>query len=386
MKTIAYVVAGFPVFSETFVGTEIRAMEKLGHDIALFPFYRGKSGQPWDITLASNAIYLNEYRYPPLWKVLPALSTRAVDALKFAVAQKSLSVRSLLYNSIKLAALAEEAGCSHFHAHFASGAAAHAIVAARMTGKTVSFVSHGFDVYQTPRDLALKLGNANFAVAVCSDMVNDLRAISPQATIHEVYCGVESERFKFHSVGEKNGKLIYWGRLTEQKGLDDLLEAIRLLSDGRKVEIDIVGDGESRQELQEMVESYGLQVNVNFLGRKDAEWIIENAGDYLALVAPFKKAKSGANDTGPVVLKEAMAMGLPVVTTSLMGCKDIVVKEVGFMGSPGDPDSLAANIECLLNLSREERDRMGANGRKRLEKHFSSIVQARKLSALIEEL
>ena len=76
---------------------------------------------------------------------------------------------------------------------------------------------------------------------------------------------------------------------------------------------------------------------VHFLGARPREWLLENAPHYFGLVAPFKIAPDGSRDSGPMVVKEAMAMEMPVVATRFMGNKDMITPEIGFLAEPGDP-------------------------------------------------
>jgi hypothetical protein len=140
-------------------------------------------------------LFLSDYSKLCAVKGLPYIDLGLIKALKFAFLQQGLPFKSLIANALKLVYLAKKSNCTHFHAHFAQGAAATAIVAARLCGATVSFVGHGYDIYATPHDLELKLNSVDFAIAVCRDMVNDFKQLAPKADISLVYCGVELDRF-----------------------------------------------------------------------------------------------------------------------------------------------------------------------------------------------
>ena len=118
---------------------------------------------------------------------------------------------------MRIAAIARKAGCDHLHAHFSGGAAAHAIVAARWIGASVSFVCHGHDVYAEPEDLPLKLAAADAVVAVCNDMALDLRALAPEATIATIPCGTDPEAFRPTTRSAPERRLLFIGRLVETK-------------------------------------------------------------------------------------------------------------------------------------------------------------------------
>src|SRR5690349_7386707 len=264
MKSIAYVLGTFPVLSETFVGNEMRAMAARGHGIVPIVLRRpAGTHQTIDATLASRATYLDQIGRAAAPSVLASVPVRAARSsargLEFVRRQQALPSRSLLWNAAKIAAVARRRGCTHLHAHFAEGAAAHALVAARLIGATVSFVGHGYDVYGSPSDLETKLMAADFAVAVCGDMAADMRRLAPCARIETVPCGIDPLRFKPATGDEPdNGRLLFVGRLVEQKGVDDLLTALALLPPDRRPGLDIVGTGPLHIRLEQRVRSLGF--------------------------------------------------------------------------------------------------------------------------------
>lgn len=382
MKAIGYVLADFPVFSETFVGDEIRAVRRLGHKVVpIVMNLRTGNAQAQDRELAREAEVLGGQSTRSALRALARPSASAIAASSFLRRQKRLSARSLLWNALKIADIARRNGCTHLHAHFAGGAAAHAIVAARLAGLSVSFVCHGHDVYAEAEDLGLKLRSADFVVAVCNDMAADLAQLAPEANIITVPCGIEVESLTRRTDAPCNGRLLFVGRLVEQKGLGDLLRAFVQAPAAR---IDIVGDGPLADVYKEQAAQFVLEDRVRFLGARPREWLRENGPSYLGLVAPFKIAPDGSRDTGPLVVKEAMAMGLPVVSTRFMGVKETVTEDTGLLSAPDDPASLAHSIRSLLAMPQASRTRMGEMGRQRVAQLFTQHTQAQALAAAFE--
>lgn len=391
MKRIAYVLGTFPVLSETFVGTEMRAMDGQGHAVVPIVMQRPReAGQDADRDLAGRAIHLDAIPASAgLGATLSAvgglLSPRAVRGLSLVRRQSGLSRRSLLWNAARIAALAHRHGCTHLHAHFAEGAAAHALVAARLIGASVSFVAHGHDVYGFPCDLPVKLEAADFAVAVCADLAADLRTLAPRACVAMIPCGIDPERFQPRPDPEPdNGRLLFVGRLVGQKGVDDLVAALARLPAARRPGLDVVGRGPLDDALRAAVAGLGLGDTVRFLGSRPAGWIAAEGPRYRALVAPFRVGPNGERDTGPLVVKEAMAMGLPVISTRFMGVKETVTGETGRLVDPGDVPALAAAIAAVDALPEDRRREMGRQGRRRVVQHFTAAAQAGHLSALVE--
>lgn len=383
MKTIAYVLSAFPVLSETFIGNEIRAMEKAGHRIVPMAFdLRDGPAQPEDRELAKRVTRISSI---PSLQAL-AMAPLTLRALPFLRDQKMLSWRSLLWHAMKIAAHARANGCSHIHAHFAGGAAAHALAAGRIAGLPVSFTCHGHDVYAEPEDLEAKFRAADSVVAVCADLANDIRSIETSARVVRVACGTDPDRFQPRPADVNgNGRLLFVGRLVPQKGLDDLFAAIALLNGRTGVGIDIVGDGPLRgwaEETAVRLEEAGHSVRM--LGSRNAAWLQEHGPAYMAVCLPFKTAPDGSRDTGPLVVKEAMAMGLPVISTAYMGVKETVTPATGILVRPGSPGELAEAIERMSLKSEAERRAMGMAGRERVRARFTLAEQARALSSMVE--
>ncbi|WP_417347512.1 glycosyltransferase [Ferrimonas sp.] len=381
MKSIAYVIPSFPVLSETFVVNEMTAMAELGHRILpialetcpqvdndLHRHWMRHLVTPWSTdSLSLMSVLVKAPLKPKLWQ--------------FLAKQQGFSMRSLLLLGARIAAQAK--GCDHIHAHFAQHSAAAAIVAARLLGVTVSFVGHGADVYRAPADLELKLRHSDLSIAVCREMremfsphCNGITALVP--------CGIDTRKFGCLQLGKQRKRLLFVGRLVEKKGLDTLLMAMALIGDP-DLELDVVGEGPLKAQWQALARAMGL-TGVRFLGARPQSWLASEGGHYLAMVAPYRVAKDGDRDTGPLICKEAMAMGLPVIASSLMGLKELVSSRTGFRVRPDDPQALKRAIRSLMNLSEGRRLKLGLKGRERVRRHYELRLQARRLSSLVEAL
>lgn len=381
MKSIAYVIPSFPVLSETFVVNEMTAMAELGHrilpialetcpqvDNALHRHWVRRMVTPWNTDWLSVASVLLKAPFRPrLWP--------------FLCRQNGFSMRGLLLLGARIAARAR--GCDHIHAHFAQHSAAAAIVAARLLGITVSFVGHGADVYRTPADLELKLRHSDLSIAVCREM-RDMFSPHSGGITALVPCGIDTMKFGRASPQERRRRLLFVGRLVEKKGLDTLLMALALIGDP-DLELDVVGDGPLKAQWQALASAMGL-TGVHFLGARPQSWLAREGGNYLAMVAPYRVAKDGDRDTGPLICKEAMAMGLPVIASSLMGLKELVSSRTGFRVRPDDPQALKRAIRGLLAMSDARRQKLGLKGRERVRRHYELTLQARRLSSLVEAL
>ena len=386
MKTVGYVLSDFPVLSQSFVGTEMRAMAALGHGVQPLVLRHGNGpAQPEDGPLAARSRHLDDVALPDLLPTMLVALRNLRRWLPFLLAQQVQPRRSLLWAGLRLAALARAADCQHLHAHFAQASTAAAILAGRMAGCGVSFVGHGHDIYAAPEDLSAKLRAADFAVAVCADMAADFRALAADAEVKLIPCGIEAERFRPAEKAARCGRfhILFVGRLVDSKGLDDLLHAMALARSSRPMALTVVGDGPLRAELEALAAHLGIADAVEFAGARPTAWFAERAGEFDVLVAPFRPGRNGTRDTGPIVLKEAMALGLPVIGTRFMGIKEIIDASSGRLVPVGDRAALAAALLEIASMAPEARARMGAAGRERVLAHFTSATQAKSLSAAI---
>lgn len=386
MKRLAYLLADFPVLSETFVGDEIRAMRARGHEIEIIMMRRSTGpAQQADIILADTGTELASLPRKLAFADV-ALLSGVPAALAFVREQTRLPRLSLLHHAVRLARHFKATGTDHVHAHFAGGAAAHAIAAARLAGITCSFVCHGHDVYAEAEDLAVKLAYANRVVAVCNDMSHDLQGICPAAHISTIPCGISVEKFKPQDVGEHTERIIFIGRLVPQKGIADLFTALAQIEPTKRPKLDVVGEGPLEHDLKMQAEKLGLCDSVTFLGRQTSDWFALHGPRYKALIAPFRTAPDGARDSGPMVIKEAMAMGLPVISTRYMGVKEMVTDATGWLAEPGDTTKLAEYISVVSQLEAKARTAIGRAAREHVKSRFTLPQTSGQLSRLIEAL
>lgn len=384
---ICYVLAAFPVLSETFVSNEVRAMRRLGHTIlpvALAP-YDGPC-QPEDEALRDGTVALGTI--PTMRAAADTARNPAgiAAAMRFARTLHALPTKSLLRAAVRVAYTARQAGCTHIHAHYAHVSAATAIAAARIAGLTCSFMAHGYDVYGSPTDLTPKLAAADLVIATCNDMAADFRRMAPGVRTVVLPCGTDPSRFTPAFDQPSNGRLLAIGRLVPQKGYPVLLAALARLAEADRPVIDAVGGGPLEDELRAQAQALGIAPCINFLGRRPSDWIAAEGPRYQGFVAPYVVCDDNDRDTSPVAVKEAMAMGLPVIASYLMGMKEDLDPSCGGHVTPGDAGELAAALHWLATRSPAERRALGEAGRHRALTHFTLSAQAAGITAAIRAL
>lgn len=182
--------------------------------------------------------------------------------------------------------------------------------------------------------------------AISHAVETDIRSrYSLQSTI--VYNGVATQRIaqrKTLLTTPSTFKLIQVGRLVSQiKGQDMLIDAVATLVKSRGIDIDltIVGDGPSREQLIQRAAQARIQARAHFLGNKSRQWIYSHLADYDILVQPSRIEGFG------LTLVEGMAAGIPVIASSTPGLREVL--DDGRRGTTFAAGSTEALTEALLN-------------------------------------
>jgi glycosyltransferase involved in cell wall biosynthesis len=274
-----------------------------------------------------------------------------------------------------------ERGDEHLHAHFAAGAALDAMRLAALTGRPFSVTAHAYDIFLTPRNLREKLERAAAVFTGCDYNVEYLRRTVARANLHKVVMGVDVTAFERTAPLPQGRTVLAIGRLVEKKGFDVLVDALVQLPD---VKLRIVGEGPLRAQLE--ARAAACDGRVELLGsRVPAEVRAElEAADVLAM--PCVVARDGDRDSMPVVVKEAMAMGLLVVASDEVGLPECVLPPWGFLTPPGDADGLAAQLRAALALDPDARRSAGAQARAWVQANTDVDAETARMASVIAGL
>jgi glycosyltransferase involved in cell wall biosynthesis len=167
----------------------------------------------------------------------------------------------------------------------------------------------------------------------------------------------------FHPIHEdmadRSPYLLYVGRLAYRKGLFDIIDAAKLLHEGRAgIRVKVAGEGPLTKKLSRYSDRVGASANVDFLGRVSEDELVELYSGALATVIASRY------ESGPLVLLEALSCGSPVISTPVGIAPDIVADGVcGFMVKVASPGAIAQAAEDL-NRDPERKARMSTNARK----------------------
>ncbi len=212
---------------------------------------------------------------------------------------------------------------------------------------------------------------------------------APKEKVFVQRMGVDPERFSFRkrrSTG-KAVRILTVGRLVEKKGIRYGIEAFaRLADDFPNARYRVIGDGPLREELEDLCTMLGAAKRVEFVGWRTRAEVKKELGEHHLLVAPSVRAADGDMEGIPVVLMEAMATGMPVVSTRHSGIPELVADgESGILVEERDVAGLAEALRRLLE-ERESWGQLGQQGRQIVEKRFSVGQWNRTLVERLEEM
>lgn len=368
---IAYIMKRYPRLSETFILTEIATMEELGAELALFSLLQPEP-PPHHPLVASIRAPLHHLPPDRRAKIralgaahaacaarAPLRYAHALGRLAYSAAQSRapLGVVKQFLRAGFVADRCKRQGIDLIHAHFANAPAAVAWFAATMSGIPYSFTTHAKDLYLTsPRVLRRRIRGAQFVTTCTRYNVEHLRTITPQrdhAKLRLVYHGIDLARFSVRAAArapKPEPLILSVGRLVPKKGFDDLIAACAILRDGGiPFRCEIVGEGPLRDEMEQDIARRGLAGQVHLKGAMTHADLIAfyREADIFAL-AP-RIVADGDRDGIPNVIAEAMAIGVPVVSTAVSGIPELVQNSVtGMLVPPQSPDALAAALRGLL--------------------------------------
>lgn len=373
---------GFPRLSETFVLQELLDLERRGlrlHVVALrrpeeiiqlqatselrAPVEYLLEGTPWSQRAAArtaHAALLLRRRHAYLDALADIL--RAPDFSRPALAGAAVLAHKIL-----------RLGSPPLYVHFIHKPGTYGRFAARLAGVPFALSAHAKDVWITPpEELRAKAREAEAVLTCTQEASAYLRELIGNATpVHRIYHGVDLPRTAPADKKLNAPVVLAIGRLVEKKGLETLIRAAALLQlRGIDFKVRIGGEGPEWARLQRLAHELGVAERVAFLGPLMEDEVVNEYGRASIFALPCRVLPNGDRDGVPNVIVEAMANGLPVVSTTLSSVREAVVDgECGLLVQPGDSRGLADALERLLT-ARELRARLGQGARRRVQDRF----------------
>lgn len=391
---IAYVLKMYPRFSETFIVSEILAREAAGDRIEIFSL-RPPNDPRFHPELARVQAPVTYIERAPktieVWECFRAAEAAGLTAaLALNFAALAAAEPDDAVQAINLAAALQHRNIRHMHVHFASAATSVARLASAITGIPYSFTAHAVDIFAgsvRSDDLRLKLEQAHHAITISQYNLRYLRRSFPTSTsrLHLVRNGLELERFPYRDPRPLGAtvRIAAVGRLVEKKGFQYLLPAAaELLAQGLKLELRIAGAGVLAEELAAGIERLGLEERVRLIGPQTQDQIHELLNSADIFIAPCVVGADGNADGMPTVLLEAMATGVPCISTAVTGIPEVVrTGSTGLLARPGSPHALTRAVQ-RISAPGTNRVALARNARALIEEDYDARRQAEILRSL----
>lgn len=370
-KIIAYLAPEIPSVSGTFVYKEILALQKKG--IKVIPISVHKFTVDLNDPQVHELSERTEYLYQQslitaLFASLFILLSRPkcyfntllmvfVDITNSGLGKiKSWKLSyQFLYSSIVAKALLKNS-CQYLHIHFAHFPTQIGMYASALTGIPFSFTSHANDIFENKFILKKKAERAKAVITISDYNYEYLVNLGISADkLKVVRCGIDTSQHNFITKSNikfplKIGSL---GRLIEKKGMDDLILACsKLHQQNIDFQLEIGGDGPLNNRLQELVKIHDLDSKIVFKRAIPNDLVYDWLKSLDVFVLACKQNSKGDRDGIPVVLMEAMFVGIPVISTNISGIPELIQDgKSGFLAEPNDPESLANTFNDFLQGS-----------------------------------
>ena len=402
---IAFIVGGFPTLSETFILNQITELLDLGHDVEIFA---GSNPNDKKIHHDVEKYRLMErvhYTYIPHNKVKRILKAIFLiiknfykDPLKilkslnvFKYGKEALSLR-LLYLLIPFL----DKNFDILYCHFGSnGILGTYLKKIGINGKLLT-TFHGYDmssfIISNGNNVYKKLFlNGDLFLPISDYWKRKLIRLGcneKKIIVHRM--GINLEKFKFSERRKQSGepiKILTIGRLVEKKGHEYTIQAIaKIIKKYKNIEYIIAGDGPFRSKLEDLISELGIKNYIKFLRAVEQNEILKLYKQANIFILPSITASNGDQEGIPVVLMEAQATGLPVISTFHTGIPEVIVDgKSGFLVPERDVNALAEKLEYLIehpNLW----PKMGRYGRKFVEERYNSKKLNQQLVEIYQNL
>lgn len=387
---IGVIVPEFPGQTHAFFWREIRAMEEAGAHVRIFST-RKPPASACPHGFRDRAVARTTYLFPPGpgWAgMLGRAPGRAAQAAAYVAglsetpAAGRARLMALIPSAAALAAACRADRIAHVHIHSCANAAHLGAIAHILSGLSYSLTLHGnLPVYGT--DHGAKFARAAFVSAVTRPLAEEIRAVRADVPAPVIMMGVDTDRFRPAPRGPRPGpfEVVSVARLNPTKGHRFFLRALAALRDrgGPGIRYRIAGDGPAEADIRAEIETLCLGDRVEMLGALSEDRVLAllQGADALALTS------IGQGEAAPVAVMEAMACGLPVISSIIGGTPDMIEDGVdGLLVPQQDVTAIAGALEHLVS-DPDAAARIGAAARETALEKFGYRANAAKLLAQI---
>ena len=319
-KNIAYVLMGFPTLSETFILNELKWLRYNNYNVKVFT-----------------------YNYPQK----PVNIDFDLDVFRFDGSLKNLE-KLLIEHKIDL-----------IHTHFVYPTVTNLTypIAEKLKIPFTLF-AHAYDIFIKENDERNNVSNiskSEYCKAIFTLSNYHKNYLRERGVLeNKIYLTRQATEYSISPLTQKNNKIkniVSISRFVEKKGIDTIIDAANLLKN-EDIVFSIYGFGILEDELQKKIDDLKL-TNISIKGSLDNPNEVKmalNKSDLL--VSPCKIAKNGDRDGIPTIIFEAMAQGVPILTTSVSAIPEVITDyENGFIIEPDNPEQLKDKIKDIMELS-----------------------------------
>ena len=413
-KVIAVLLKGYPRLSETFIINEILLLEQLGFKLHIFALRNPGESKVHDNVQRVRApvTYIPDYFWPYFtvflkanlklfcnrpgvyWKSFRFAAWRSLRQWSSSTIKRFSQAAYLVQNCMRAEQEARQHGdlvrAAHLYAHFSHGPTTVAYFAARLTGLKYSFSAHAKDIYLQEHDFLREKIRRAFFVTTCTEYnKNYLQEVAaPRGVVLRCYHGLDLDAFSLPVKPECEAapRLLSIGRFVPKKGFPVLIRALHALrQQGQAFHCDLIGGGELKEELKALIAALDLQECVHLHGAMAQHELFDyyRRADLFTLACEVQS--DGDRDGIPTVIVEAMAMGLPVVSTNISGIPECVEDGVtGILVAEKDSAALASGIAALLRDAERARQ-YGRAGRLKVERDYDALRNVERIGNALRQ-
>lgn len=386
MKKILFVTSSFPYgISEGFANAEIKGLAECGARVTVLPTYPRGEFNSGNVNVETINLPLFRLSYVLSFLRMLFGNPRRFAGLVFLCF--GASVNNTVKNIVVLPKLchfflSSKERYDFVLAYWASIPAQFAMLYSFLTGCAWGLTGHRWDIVEK-NNFAKKFARARFIRLISASGVRLLGSKYSERfaeKIEVVHLGVDTAAMGDVEASLASTRMVCIANLSPVKGLEHLIDAMKDVT--ADVTLDLIGDGPLRQALSERVVAAGLQERVKLLGALPHSEVTSRllSGAYGGLVLPSVDLGGGLHEGIPVVLMEAMASGVPVISTRTGGIPELLGEnsEFGICVEEKSPGQLAKAINDLLT-SRSLRESYAARGRERVLEKFDNRKNTRAL-------
>ncbi len=368
---LAVIFSRFPAWNQNFALGDFIALDRAGFQIEIFTFLGGTgSFQQPEVRQFQGRVHRASFLSWPVWRenvkgwCRPRTWRLLLQLIAGTLARPTELLKTcfLFPQAIYFASLMKHLDIQHIHAAWASYPASAAWIASELTGLPFSFSAHAYDIYMVRSLLQEKIQRAQFVVTCAETNHRELVSLGGEEARAKIHChrhGIDLDRFSSHDPSPKkpqqDWQLLACGFLAPYKGFTYLVSACELLQkQGYKFVCSIIGDGPERKRLARQIQQAGLSSRVRILAPMPQLQLAEQYRKADVFIHPSVVTQDGNRDVIPNVLVEAMATGVPVVSTRLSGIQELIQEgKSGLLVPPADPHALAEAIAFLMQKSQK---------------------------------